>query len=197
MTPVTAPFKVGEVLLDKYAVERVGRAGGPVVAIAARRVDGDEQVTIKVLGPVLEAQVDLVKRIERDALAAGQITSEYASRVRDVGALPGRGLCVVSERLDGRHLAEVIAGTGAMPVRRAVEFVLEACEALAEAHANGMVHGDVRPENLLLVRRADGAMIIKVLDLGISAAALAGSALAGDVALAAAEGQPGLSLIHI
>jgi serine/threonine protein kinase len=75
---------------------------------------------------------------------------------------------MVMEYLDGGDLAAWLHERGPLPVEQAVEFVLQACEAIAEAHALGIVHRDLKPANLFCVRRADGRLSIKVLDFGIS-----------------------------
>jgi serine/threonine-protein kinase len=75
---------------------------------------------------------------------------------------------MVMEYLDGRDLAAWLKQRGAMSVEMAVDFVLQACEAIAEAHAVGIVHRDLKPANLFCVLRADGQLSVKVLDFGIS-----------------------------
>jgi serine/threonine-protein kinase len=79
---------------------------------------------------------------------------------------------MVMEYLDGKDLAEMLRLRGALPLGEAVEYVLQACEALAEAHRAGVVHRDLKPANLFLSSRADGSAIVKVLDFGISKASL-------------------------
>jgi serine/threonine-protein kinase len=76
------------------------------------------------------------------------------------------------EHLDGQDLCDVLHQQGPMPVKVAVEYVMQACEALAAAHAHGIVHRDIKPENLFLTRQAQGMYMIKVLDFGISKIAL-------------------------
>jgi hypothetical protein len=96
------------------------------------------------------------------------VHSEHVARVIDVGALPGGEPYVVMEYLEGDDLADVLARRGPLPVATAVGYVLEACEALAEAHALGIVHRDLKPANLFLATRSSGPPIVKVLDFGIS-----------------------------
>jgi serine/threonine-protein kinase len=75
---------------------------------------------------------------------------------------------MVMEYLEGSDLSGLIASAGPLPIEDAVDFVLQACEAVAEAHSLGIVHRDLKPGNLFLVRRADGSRVVKVLDFGIS-----------------------------
>ena len=107
---------------------------------------------------------------EEGAGRRGKIKSEHVARVSDVGKLRHRlalhGSAV--EYLEGSDLAGMLEKRGPLPVEEAVDFVLQACEAIAEAHVLGIVHRDLKPANLFCVRRADGRLSIKVLDFGIS-----------------------------
>jgi len=165
----------GEVLADKYVVERVIGIGGIAIVLAARHVELDETVAIKVLQPAMQARTETLQRFAREAKAAVRIKSEHAARVFDVGVAPGRGPFLVMEYLEGHDLAGHLAVSGPLPIKRAAEYVIQACEALAVAHANGIVHRDIKPENMFLARRADGTEVLKVLDFGISKTALTSS----------------------
>jgi len=95
----------------------------------------------------------------------------------------------VMEYLDGEDLSQVLADRGALPAEETVGFVLEACEAIAEAHSLGIVHRDLKPANLFLARRPSGRPIVKVLDFGISKAP-AGGKDAGTTSTTALMGSP-------
>jgi serine/threonine-protein kinase len=103
-----------------------------------------------------------------EARAAAKIRSEHVARVLDVGTLPSGAPYIVMEYLEGRDLATMLEQSGPLPVIQAVDFLLEACEALAEAHRADIVHRDLKPENLFVARRADGSELVKVVDFGIS-----------------------------
>ncbi|AKU95896.1 serine/threonine protein kinase [Labilithrix luteola] len=165
----------GEVIADKYVVERVIGVGGVAIVVAARHVELEETVAIKILQPELQTRKEIMQRFAREAKAAVRIKSEYAARVFDVGVARGRGPYLVMEYLEGLDLGHYLGSHGPLPIKRAVEYVMQACEALAVAHVNGIVHRDIKPENLFLARRGDGTEIIKVLDFGISKAALTSS----------------------
>jgi serine/threonine-protein kinase len=109
-----------------------------------------------------------VARFAREARAAVKITGEHVARVSDVGTLENGAPYMVMEFLEGGDLAAWLHQRGRFAVDQAVEFVLQACVAVAEAHALGIVHRDLKPANLFCVRRADGKPSIKVLDFGIS-----------------------------
>jgi len=97
-----------------------------------------------------------------------RIRSEHVARVLDIGTLDGGARFMVMEFLDGVDLGVWLERHGALPVDQAVELLLQACEAIAEAHSLGIVHRDLKPANLFCVMRADGSESIKVLDFGIS-----------------------------
>src|SRR5262249_32494476 len=103
----------------------------------------------------------------REARAVVRLKSEHVARVTDVGTLEDEVPYVVMELLHGVDLGRLIDTQGAIPPGEAVDYVLQACEALAEAHAIGIVHRDVKPANLF-VARIDGKNVLKVLDFGIS-----------------------------
>jgi eukaryotic-like serine/threonine-protein kinase len=160
--------KEGDILAGKYRVERVLGVGGMGVVVSALHVQLDERVAIKFLLPGALANPDAVARFGREARAAVKIKSEHVARVTDVGVLESGAPYLVMEFLHGRDLAAVVHEGGPLPVAIAVEYVLQALEALAEAHALGIVHRDLKPANLFLTLRADGTPSVKVLDFGIS-----------------------------
>jgi serine/threonine-protein kinase len=125
-------------------------------------------VAIKLLLPEALADADAVRRFEREARAAVKIKSEHVSRIIDVGTLEDGAPFIVMKYLEGEVLADRIIRTGPLPVESAIELLLQACEAIAEAHALGIVHRDLKPGNLFCARGADGRPSIKVLDFGIS-----------------------------
>jgi serine/threonine protein kinase len=166
----------GDILAGKFRIERVLGVGGMGMVVSAMHIHLDERVAIKFLLPEALANPEAVTRFGREARAAVKIKSEHVARVIDVGALETGAPYMVMELLRGRDLGQQLRETGALPVALAVEYVLQACEALAEAHAIGIVHRDLKPANLFLTMRADGSPCVKVLDFGISkVAAAAGS----------------------
>jgi eukaryotic-like serine/threonine-protein kinase len=88
--------------------------------------------------------------------------------VLDTGSIDGGIPYLVLEYLDGRDLRTVLDEDGPLPLERAIDYLLQACEALAEAHGLGMVHRDVKPENLVVTRLPDGTEVVKLIDFGIS-----------------------------
>ena len=158
----------GQILAGKYRVERVLGRGGMGVVVAAHHLLLDEKVAIKFLLPEALANPDAVGRFAREARAAVKIKSEHVARVSDVGTLENGAAYLVMEYLEGLDLGGWLAQHGPLPIEQAVEFVLQASEAIAEAHSLGIVHRDLKPANLFVIRRPDGALSTKVLDFGIS-----------------------------
>jgi serine/threonine protein kinase len=165
---VSAPVNVGDVLAGKYLVERILGMGGMGVVVAARHMQLDEHVAIKFLLPEAARSPVLVARFLREGRAAVKIRSEHVARVLDVGTLEGGAPYMVMEYLEGSDLAAIVRAYGPLPVDEAVDYLLQACEAIAEAHVHGIVHRDLKPSNLFLTTRADGTPAIKVIDFGIS-----------------------------
>ncbi|HEX9297629.1 MAG TPA: serine/threonine-protein kinase [Polyangiaceae bacterium] len=170
------PFEAGEILGGKYEVIELIGVGCIGFVISARRCALGDEVALKFLRPEYLAHQDLVARFAREARVAVRIKSEHVARVLDVGSLRNGAPFIVMERLEGRDLGELIE-LGPLPVPMAIEYVLQACEALATAHAAGVVHRDIKPENLFLTRLVNGTEVVKVLDFGISKLALTGSTL--------------------
>ncbi len=158
----------GQILLGKYRIERVLGVGGMGVVVAATHVTLEERVAIKFLLPEALKNHEAVARFLREARAAVRIKSEHVARVTDVGTLETGAPYMIMEYLDGGDLGALAKTRGALPFDTAVEYVLQACEALAEAHGMGIVHRDLKPSNLFVVTRADGTPSVKVLDFGIS-----------------------------
>ena len=170
---MTTPVEIGQLLAGKYRVERVLGQGGMGVVVAATHVQLEQRVAVKFLLPEATAHPQSVARFLREARAAVRIQSEFVARVIDVGTLEETQTpYMVMEYLEGQDLEGVIRDVGPLPVPEAVEYTLQACAALAEAHSLGIVHRDLKPANLFRIVRADGAPVIKVLDFGISKMAL-------------------------
>jgi len=173
---INMPFQPGDIVAGKYEINDLIGTGGMGFVFSATHVELGEKVALKFLRPECTSNEELVGRFAREARASVKIKSEYVARVFDVGQLPDGAPFIVMEYLEGKDLFEVVREQGPLPIKVAVEYVMQACEALAVAHASGVVHRDIKPENLFLTQRAQGMEIVKVLDFGISKVALTGSA---------------------
>jgi len=161
-------FEAGEVLAGKYRVERVLGQGGMGVVLAAHHLQLEEPVAIKLMLGDTASNPEAVGRFVREARAAARLQSAHVARVSDVGTLDDGRAYMVMEYLDGSDLAVLLAANGPLAVGDAVDYLLQAGEAIAEAHSLGIVHRDLKPSNLFLTRRRDRTPHIKVLDFGIS-----------------------------
>ncbi len=164
----TLVFQPGEVIAGKYEVLKHLGEGGMGVVVSARHRDLDTRVAIKVVRPEYAQNEQIVARMLLEARSAAKIRSEHVCKVLDVGRLETGVPYIVMEYLDGQDLGQALAQQGKLPLQTAIDYVLQACEALAEAHAAQIVHRDLKPENLFLAHRADGSAQVKVLDFGIS-----------------------------
>ncbi|MDF3066946.1 MAG: Protein kinase [Polyangiaceae bacterium] len=162
------PIRAGDVVAEKYLVERTLGVGGMGVVVQARDQVLDRQVAIKFLLPKLAGSDTAVQRFVREARAATRITSEHVVRLLEIEKLPSGTPFFVMEYLDGCDLRTLLRERGALPASQAVDYVLQALQAVAEGHVRGIVHRDIKPGNLFLTRRADGTPLIKVLDFGIA-----------------------------
>ncbi len=161
----------GDLLAGKYRVEQVLGAGGMGYVVAATHEQLGQRVAVKLLAPELCENEDSVTRFLREARAAVKIRSEHVARVIDVGELTNGSPYMVMEFLSGHDLADVLDLPGEpLEIPDAIDYVLQASEAVAEAHSIGLIHRDLKPANLFLTNRADGSPLVKVLDFGISKA---------------------------
>jgi len=168
MVDTTLPVRPGDLVADKYRVERVLGCGAMGVVVAARHAVLEQLVAIKFIRPEALANEEVVRRFLREAKAAAQLRGEHVARVMDVGSLVSGAPYIVMEHLAGIDLATHMAGGCRLPVPVAVDWVLQACEGIAEAHAAGVIHRDLKPANLFLIDSPRGRKFVKVLDFGIS-----------------------------
>ena len=161
-------INVGEVIAGKYRVERILGQGGMATVVMAKHLRLHERVAIKIPHSELGGRGDIAERLVREGRAAMRIRSEHLARVYDVGVLATGRLYLVMEYLEGRDLGAILAERGSLPIAEAASYVLQALEALAEAHARGVIHRDLKPSNLFLTAHVDGSPLIKVIDFGIS-----------------------------
>lgn len=161
-------LREGDIVAGKYRIDGILGAGAMGIVVVACHLLLGEKVAIKFLLPQSLGNGDAVARFLREAQTAVRIKNEHIAHVFDVATLDDGTPYIVMEYLEGSDLAAFLQQSGPLPVEQAVEFILQACEAIAEAHELGIVHRDLKPANLFVIRRADGLLSIKVLDFGIS-----------------------------
>jgi eukaryotic-like serine/threonine-protein kinase len=166
-TPPAMGVFPGDVIVGKYRVERILGQGGMGIVVAAVHIHLDERVAIKLLRPEGSAKGEAAERFMREARAAVKIKSQHVAKVLDVGVMGDGRPYMVMEYLEGRDLGEELDRNGPMPEAVAVDYVLQACDALAEAHKRGIVHRDLKPSNLFLSKNQKPP-IVKLLDFGVS-----------------------------
>jgi serine/threonine-protein kinase len=187
--PPESPVKPGDVLGQKYRVERVLGVGGMGMVVAAKHIELGQRVALKFMLAEGLKDREQVERFQREARAAVQLKSEHAAKVTDVGKLKNGAPFMVMEYLEGQDLGAVLQQQGALSPQLAIEFILQTAEAIAEAHALGIVHRDIKPKNLFLTRRVDGRPLVKVLDFGLAKTGITGAPI-GLTQTAAVFGSP-------
>jgi serine/threonine protein kinase len=160
----------GDVIGGKYRIETQLGEGGMGVVFAASHLEIGNTVAIKILRREALSSEEVPKRFRREAQAMGMLRSEHVIKVIDVGQLPTGEPYMVMEMLHGTDLGSRLK-QGPVPAHQAVDYVMQACEGLAEAHNAGMVHRDIKPANLFVTARPNGTALVKVLDFGIATAA--------------------------
>jgi eukaryotic-like serine/threonine-protein kinase len=158
---------VGETLADKYRIDEFLSHGGMGTVYRGTHVLMDKTVAIKVLHPSLAADDKIVARFSREARAASRISHPHALNVTDFGESQNGVVFLVMEYLHGRTLKQVIHEEGPMPLPRVVEIIRQVCGALDAAHSEGVVHRDLKSDNIMLIDVGGGDWA-KVLDFGIA-----------------------------
>lgn len=164
--PVT--LREGDTIAGKYVVERILGAGGMGIVLAAQHTVLGSRVAIKVLLPAASAIPGATERFVREARAAAALHGEHVARVVDVGTLDDGMPFLVMEYLTGKDLREVLRARGPLPIEEVAEYMVQVCDAIAEAHGLGIVHRDLKPGNLFLTQRPNGTPLVKVLDFGLA-----------------------------
>jgi serine/threonine-protein kinase len=123
---------------------------------------------LKFLLPELALKEDMRHRFEREARSAGAIESEHVAAVLDHGVTGAGEPFIVMEYLDGEDLASILERERQLATFRAAQLVAQAAHGVAKAHRRGVIHRDVKPQNLFVVRREDGTELCKVLDFGVA-----------------------------
>ena len=167
------PVRTGEVCGGKFRVERIIGEGPFGLVAEATDLDVERRVSLHFLHRDACARPEVVERFVREARAAANIRSDHVARILDVGGVDAQCPFIVREQLDGVDLELVIARHAPIDVTEAAEWIIQACEGLSAAHALGIAHRELNPANLLRVER-EGTRQIKLLDVGISKAAVSG-----------------------
>jgi len=158
---------IGRILAGRYAIVSVLGRGGMGVVYEARHVSLQRKVAVKVLRPDLSRDAEALRRFEREALAAAAIGNAHIVDVIDFGYGAEGEAYLVMECLEGVALSTLVRLEAPLPEARAVEIARQVAEALSAAHGKGIVHRDLKSDNVFLVQRG-GQDFVKVVDFGIS-----------------------------
>ena len=158
---------VGRILAGRYAIERVIGRGGMGIVYEARHVTVGRRVAVKVLRPDLARNAEATMRFQREAQVAGSIGHEHIVEVFDFGYSDEGDAYIAMELLEGTDLGALVRESGPLPVGRALEVARQVASALGAAHEKGIVHRDLKSENVFVVAR-EGRDFVKVVDFGIS-----------------------------
>lgn len=159
---------LGTVLADRYRITRLLGAGGMGAVYRAEHVHMRKAFALKVLHREMTVLPEIVARFEREAIAAGRIEHPNVAAATDFGRLADGAFYLVLEFIEGRSLSKALSAEGPFSPLRAVHIARQVAEALAAAHAAGVVHRDLKPDNVMLVEREGDPDFVKVLDFGIA-----------------------------
>jgi eukaryotic-like serine/threonine-protein kinase len=155
--------QTGDLIADRYELEELVGTGGMSSVFRAYDIQLDRRVAIKILHEHYEDDPEYIERFRREARAVAQLSHPNIVTVIDRGDDDGRQY-IVFEHVDGENLKELVVRSGRLPVRRALELALAVADGLAFAHGHGLVHRDVKPQNVLVSREGE----VKVTDFGIA-----------------------------
>ncbi len=159
---------VGTVLAGRYRVTKTLGSGGMGVVYRCEHVHMKKAVAVKVLHKHMTTMSEVVARFEREAVAAGRIEHPNVAGATDFGRLDDGSFYLALEYIEGKSLASLLDGGGALPALRTLVIARQIADGLAAAHAAGIIHRDLKPENVMLVERDGVPDYVKVLDFGIA-----------------------------
>jgi serine/threonine protein kinase len=177
MTPLER--YVGQVLDEKYRLERLLGQGGMGAVYLATHLGTERYVALKLITPQFMRNEEFVERFKREARAAGRLRHPNVVDVTDFGFSGegvGRVAYLVMEYLDGCTLSDVLVEEERLPLYWVVDILEQVCAAVHEAHQQGVIHRDLKPDNIWLEPNGLGGYRVKVLDFGIAKLAEAGNA---------------------
>jgi serine/threonine protein kinase len=167
--PAGRSIRIGDTIGGRYRVEKLLGAGGMGQVVEALHVELERVVAVKVLHDEWAKDEDSARRFVREARVVATLSNEHVVRIFDLGRTPEGAPYIVMERLEGKDLGAVLQERGPVSILEATEWVAQASEALSEAHQRGIVHRDVKPQNLFLAKLPNRPTpVLKVLDFGLA-----------------------------
>ena len=159
---------VGQVIGGRYRLTRCLGRGGMGEVYEGEHVHITKKVAIKLLHPEINADPEALERFRQEARSASSIGHDNIVSIDDFGTLEDGRFYLCMEFLQGQSLSEAMLHHGGVEIRRALGLLIQVCHGLEAAHAKGIVHRDMKPENIFIIRRQDGSEQVKVLDFGIA-----------------------------
>jgi CheY-like chemotaxis protein len=186
--------------LGRYRIADPIGAGGMGMVYRAVHLDLGRSAAIKVVHPERAARdpgrrAEFLERFEREARATSALTSPHTVEVYDFGRLPDGSFYYAMELLEGLSLRSLVADEGPVRAPRAVHILRQACESLAEAHERGIIHRDIKPQNLFVCRVGLAHDFVKVLDFGL-VREVGGVGITGDATLPGTAGYMAPEIIR-
>ncbi len=164
----TSVWQINNVIREKYKILALIGEGGMATVYKARHLLLDEVRALKVIKPELASDPQFVQRFKNEAIIARKLRHPNAVYVEDLDLAEDGRPFIAMELVEGESLKRLIERAGPVPVAGALEIALQVCQALEAAHALGLIHRDIKPDNIFLVTRPDAAPVAKVLDFGIA-----------------------------
>ena len=159
----------GQIVDGRYRLSRLLGEGGMGAVYVAEHVHITKKVALKLLHPDVGSDEEAVRRFRQEAQSASRIGHSNIVTIDDFGQMPDGRVYLCMELLEGQSLADAIAADVMEPLRSA-EIICQVCDGLGAAHAKGIIHRDMKPENVFLAQCADGSERVKILDFGIAKA---------------------------
>ncbi|HEX7599329.1 MAG TPA: serine/threonine-protein kinase, partial [Polyangia bacterium] len=166
--PLDTDPLLSQLVADRYRVIRKLGEGGMGAVYLAEHVVIEKKLVLKVLAPELSRRQDLVARFLQEARSASRIGHENVIDISDFGQSAEGFVYIAMEYLEGKDLGEVVRAEGALSWARVRGLLVQICRALRAAHDKGIVHRDMKPENIFLIQREGQPEFVKILDFGIA-----------------------------
>ena len=165
---IAKEMETGQVLGNRYEIKECIGSGGMGAIYTARRIHIGDTVAVKVLRPEVVNDSQSRERFQREARAAAKLHHPNAVVVHDFGQDADGTTYIVMEYLEGRSLRDVMNDEKTMPLPQALSLTKQACAAIEAAHRLGIIHRDIKPDNIIVLDSHDGTPHVKILDFGIA-----------------------------
>jgi serine/threonine protein kinase len=159
---------IGRIIGDKYRIDALQGVGGMGAVYRATQLSLERTVALKIVKGDFLSDVQVTERFKREALAVGRLNHANVVTVFDFGILSDVGAYLVMEFLQGRTLREELKEHRHLEYEQAIQLMEQACSAVYAAHVEGVIHRDLKPDNIFLQATVDGSISTKILDFGVA-----------------------------